>query len=191
MERISDYIFGDNPFSELIKNEIFSNCSFRNVKKGDVIKDSEKSTEAYFVISGCLIYYFNDEFGKNHILHFATKGWWITDYISLFKNQSTDYKIECVKDSRLIVFNTTVLEELYHKYPELEHHQRKNLEIQVLKLYDRLMGQLKFTAKERYEQFLTSYSFLLNDVSNYQIASYLGITQESLSRIRAEVSTKK
>ena len=53
------------------------------------------------------------------------------------------------------------------------------------------MGQLKFTAKERYEQFLTSYSFLLNDVSNYQIASYLGITQESLSRIRAEVSTKK
>ena len=74
---------------------------------------------------------------------------------------------------------------------ELEHHQRKNLEIQVLNLYDRLMGQLKFTAKERYEQFLTSYSFLINYVSNYQIASYLGITQESLSRIRAEVSTKK
>jgi len=75
-------------------------------------------------------------------------------------------------------------------FPEFEAYQRKNLERHIVSLNKRIINQLQLTAQERYDLFLNQYPDIEQYVPNYHIASYLGITQESLSRIRAERPVK-
>lgn len=80
------------------------------------------------------------------------------------------------------------LEQLYVKYPEFEVIQRKNLENRVTALQKRILGLLTLTAKEKYQQFVEDYAIFEKVIPNYQIASFLGITPESLSRVRKEIA---
>jgi CRP-like cAMP-binding protein len=82
------------------------------------------------------------------------------------------------------------LDEIHTLFPEFEAFQRKNLERHVVSLHKRILNQLQLTAHERYNVFLKQYPDIEQFTPNYHIASYLGITQESLSRIRVEQSNK-
>ena len=99
--------------------------------------------------------------------------------------------MECLKESTVIVFDAEKLNNIYTLFPEFEVFQRNLLQRHVVSLHQRILNQLQLTAAERYDLFLKQYSDIEQYTRNYHIASYLGITQESLSRIRVERNKKE
>ncbi|MFT5725511.1 MAG: CRP-like cAMP-binding protein [Bacteroidia bacterium] len=157
------------------------------IPKGSIlIRQGQTVNNVYFATDGCLRSYCIDNNGKEHTLQFAIRGWWISDYIAIHNNESATLTVECLKESSVIEFNATSLDEMLTRFPEYEPFQRHILERHVVSLHKRILNQLQLTASERYDLFLEQYPDIDQYTRNYHIASYLGITQESLSRIRVE-----
>ena len=168
---------------------LFSISNKKTFSKGSVlIRQGQNVNKIYFVTDGCLRSYCIDKNGKEHTLQFAIKNWWISDYIAIHNNESATLTIECLKESNVIEFNAKKLDEILTLFPEYEPFQRHLLERHVVSLHKRILNQLQLTAAERYDLFLKQYPDIEQYTRNYHIASYLGITQESLSRIRVEKS---
>ncbi len=166
---------------------IYSISKEKNILKGEVlIREGQTVNKTFFVTSGCLRSYCTDKNGKEHTLQFAIKNWWISDFIAIYNNELATLTVESIKDSKVIEFNAKKLEEIHALFPEFEAFQRKNLERHVVSLHKRILNQLQLTAPERYNLFLKQYPDIEKYTPNYHIASYLGITQQSLSRIRID-----
>ena len=163
----------------------------RKVSKGDVlIREGQSVNKTFFVVDGSLRSFCVDNEGKEHTLQFAIKDWWISDFMAIYNHEPASLTVECITDSVVIEFNAQKLSEIYIPFPEFESFQRKNLERHVVSLHKRILNQLQLTASERYSLFLKQYPNIEQHVPNYHIASYLGITQQSLSRIRAKKANK-
>jgi len=161
------------------------------VPKGSIlIRQGQTVNKIFFVTGGCLRSYCTDKSGKEHTLHFAIKNNWISDYIAIHGDESATLTIECLTESSIIEFNANEINGMLTLFPELEPFQRGNLERLFVSLQKRILNQLQLTAAERYDLFLEQYPHIEQDTRNYHIASYLGITQESLSRIRVEKAKK-
>jgi CRP-like cAMP-binding protein len=163
----------------------------KTTPKGSIlIREGQAVKKIYYVTDGCLRSYCTDKNGKEHTLQFAIKHWWISDYIAIHNDESANLTVECLKESKIIEFDAKELDEIHTRFPVFESYQRNNLERHVVSLHKRILNQLKLTAIERYELFVAQYPDIEQYTRNYHIASYLGITQESLSRIRVEISKK-
>ena len=170
---------------------IYSISEEKTVAKGDVlIRKDQTVNKTFFVTQGSLRSFCIDKEGKEHTLQFAIKDWLISDFMAIYNNEPASLTVECISDSSVIEFNAQKLNEIYLQFPELEAFQRKNLERHVVSLHKRILNQLQLTALERYNLFLEQYPNIEQYVPNYHIASYLGITQQSLSRVRAEKAKK-
>jgi CRP-like cAMP-binding protein len=166
---------------------LFSISKKKTFSKGAVlIRQGQNVNKIYFVTDGCLRSYCIDKNGKEHTLQFAIKNWWISDYIAIHNNESATLTVECLKKSSVNEFNAKKLNGIFKLFPEYEPFQRNLLERHVVSLHRRILNQLQLTASERYDLFLDQYPNIEQYARNYHIASYLGITQESLSRIRVE-----
>ena len=168
-----EYVFSISKEKALLKGEVL-------IRQGQVVK------KTFFVTAGCLRSYCTDKNGKEHTLQFAIKDWWISDFIAIYNNELATLTVECITDSNIIEFNAKELDGIHSLFPEFEAFQRKNLERHVVSLHKRILNQLQLTALERYDLFLKQYPDIEQYTPNYHIASYLGITQQSLSRIRVE-----
>jgi CRP-like cAMP-binding protein len=170
---------------------IYSISKEKTVSKGEIlIREGQTVNKTFFVIQGSLRSFCVDKEGKEHTLQFAIKDWWISDFMAIYNNEPASLTVECITDSTLIEFNAQKLNDIYIQFPEFESFQRKNLERHVVSLHKRILNQLQLTALERYSLFLEQYPNIEQHVPNYHIASYLGITQQSLSRVRAEIAKK-
>ncbi len=166
---------------------LFSISKEKTFAKGAVlIRQGQDVNKIYFVTDGCLRSYCIDKNGKEHTLQFAIKNWWISDYIAIHNNESASLTVECLKESKVLEFNAKKIDGILTLFPEYEPFQRHLLERHVVSLHKRILNQLQLTASERYDLFLEQYPDIEQYTRNYHIASYLGITQESLSRIRVE-----
>ena len=179
------------PLSPEAEEYIHSIAKERMLKKGEVIiHEGQSVNKTFFVMQGSLRSYCLDKEGKAHTLQFAIKDWWISDFIAIYSNVQASLTVESITESTVVEFNTKKLNEIYGQFPELEAFQRKNLERHVVSLHKRILNQLQLTAAERYSLFLQQYPDMEKHIPNYHIASYLGITQQSLSRIRADKAKK-
>lgn len=179
------------PLSSRAEEYLFAISKERDILKGEtLIREGQTVKKTYFVTDGCLRSYCTDKNGKEHTLQFAIKEWWISDFIAIYNNEYATLTVESISDCKVIEFNAKELEEIYIEYPEFEVFQRKNLEQHVVSLHKRILNQLQLTAPERYDLFLNQYPDIEQYTPNYHIASYLGITQQSLSRIRVERAKK-
>jgi CRP-like cAMP-binding protein len=170
---------------------IYSISKEKMVSKGEVlIREGQTVSKSFFVIQGSLRSFCVDKEGKEYTLQFAIKDWWISDFMAIYDNEPASLTVECITDSTVIEFNAQKLNDIYIQFPEFEPFQRKNLERHVVSLHKRILNQLQLTALERYSLFLEQYHNIEQHVPNYHIASYLGITQQSLSRVRAEIAKK-
>lgn len=159
------------------------------LKKGaTLLQEGETVLYTHFVFSGCLRTYFIDDSGKEHTLQFAIKDWWISDYTAFFTGDQSLLNIECIQDATIYKLSRKHMEQLYVDIPKFETFFRKKLERRFMTLQKRVLGNLAQTATERYLSFLRNYPSIEQNVKNYHIASYLGITTESLSRIRKELT---
>ena len=191
MEELIKIINNSITLSPEAEDYLYSISKEKTISKGKVlIRQGEVVKNTYFVKSGCLRSYCVDDNGKEHTLQFAIKDWWISDFIAIYNDELATLTVECINDSDIIQFNAAQLEGIYSQFPEFEEFQRKNLERHVVSLHKRILNQLQLTAPERYKLFLVQYPAIEQYTPNYHIASYLGITQQSLSRIRVERAKK-
>jgi len=189
MEEIIAYIEKSIPLSEEMKRDLKNISIVKNVQKGELLLTENSLRKIQlFVVSGCLRSFYKSEKGKEHTLQFAIKNWWISDYITLFKNTESMMYIESLSHSKVILFEHKDLENLYTKYPELAILQRNGLQNRIAALQKRILGLLTLSAKDKYQRFVNEYELFEKVIPNYQIASFLGITPESLSRVRKKIA---
>lgn len=160
-----------------------------NFKKGDIIlKANDKVDYQYYILEGCLRTYHMDKQGKEHTIQFGIKDWWISDYTAFFSNSNAIMNIEVIQNAILYRISRADKERLYAQIPKIETFFRKKLERAFAAFQKRILSNLSQTATERYLNFIKTYPNIEKSIKNYHIASYLGITTESLSRIRKELS---
>ena len=178
-------------FLEKEGNSIEGKLKKLNLKKGiTLLKVDETVINQYYVYSGCLRTYFIDKSGKEHTLQFAINDWWISDYTAFFNTTKAIMYIETIQDATLYKISRKNMEGLFLEIPQLETFFRKKMEKAFTSFQKRILSSLAQSAKERYLTFINTYPNIEQSVKNYHIASYLGITTESLSRIRKELAQK-
>lgn len=187
MNELIDYFKNYIPISDEIENHLNEIIIEKKLTKGEVVlSDNSMKKEHIFVASGCLRSFYKTENGKEYTIQFAIRNWWISDYITLYTNDKSVVSIESLTDSKILIIDKTKVEKFYKKYPQFETFQRKNFEKRIATLQKRILSLLTLSASEKYIQFVNDYSMFEKIIPNYQIASYLGITPQSLSRIRKE-----
>lgn len=152
-----------------------------------LLKAGETVYNQYYVAEGCLRTYYMAPDGKEHTVQFAIADWWISDYTAFFNSSNALMHIECIQDATLYKISKNDMEQLYHNMPKLESYFRKKMERAFASFQKRIIANLSQTASERYLNFINTYPNIEQNVKNYHIASYLGITTQSLSRIRKEL----
>lgn len=184
-------IFKTISFSQKEIIQVESKFEKLTFKKGVSLLDAGKRVDhQYFICSGCIRTYFIDNSGKEHTIQFAIKDWWISDYTAFFTATTAIMTIDCIQDAVVYKISKEDMESLYIEIPQLETFFRKKMEGAFSSFQKRILGSLSQSAKERYTSFTRSYPNIEQSVKNYHIASYLGITTESLSRIRKEIAQK-
>ena len=184
-------IFNTLSFSQKEVNKVESKFKKLSLKKGIILLNTGKRVNhQYFIYSGCLRTYFIDKSGKEHTIQFAIKDWWISDYTAFFTKSTAIMTIDCIEDAIIYQVSKKDMESLYIEIPQLETFFRKKMEGAFSSFQKRIIGSLSQSAKERYTSFIGTYPNIEQSVKNYHIASYLGITTESLSRIRKEITQK-
>jgi CRP-like cAMP-binding protein len=191
LKELINKIKGQIKLSLEAEEYLFSIAKAKEIPKGSVlIRQGQAVKKIFFVTDGCLRSFCVDNSGKEHTLQFAVKNWWISDYIAIHNDEYATLTVECLTDSRVIEFNAKELDEILTRFPEYEPFQRNILERHIVSLHKRILNQLQLTASKRYDLFLEQYPNIEQHTRNYYIASYLGITQESLSRIRVKKAGK-
>lgn len=159
------------------------------VPKGTRILSADEQVKyQYYVVEGCLRTFFIDKFDKEHTLQFGIEDWWVSDYNAFFTKSRATLNIECIKDAILLKVSQDDMNFLYKSVNGFESFMRQKLEKGYASLQRRILGSLSQSARERYIAFVESYPNIERCVKNYHIASYLGITTETLSRVRREIS---
>ena len=141
-----------------------------------------------FVVRGCLRLYKVDEKGVYHILQFATENFWMLDLASFHKKTKSVLDIDALEDTVVLRITYDDLIDLYIKAPKFDRIFRVLLENHFMQQQERIGQLFSSTAEERYQLFLETYPHLLNRLSQVQIAAYLGVTPEFLSRIRGRMA---
>ncbi len=191
MNPIIHEIFNEIPLTDEASHYLYSKLQKITLKKrAFLLRAGEEINDIYYIHDGCLRTYFIDATGKEHTLQFAVKGWWISDYIALYGKEKTKSvsHIECIKEATLFRIPKSEFDELCVEMPKVSSFYIDKLELAFATFQRRILDNLTLSAKERYINFLNTYPDIEQNVKNYHIASFLGITTESLSRIRKEIS---
>lgn len=144
-----------------------------------------------FVVEGCFRMFLVDEQGKEHNLQFAIENGWILDMESFYFGQPSRLNIEAIEHSIVYQIKKEGQFKLFTEYPKFNHIFRVLCENALISSQKRVLQNIGSTAEERYIEFLNRFPQLFNRISNVQIASYIGVTSEFLSKIRKEISTKQ
>lgn len=187
----------NNYLSETLEvpREAVSTCSThyisKMVKKGDfLLREGEVCNGTYFVNKGLLRMYSIDKNGKEHVIQFAPERWLISDRSSQFFGDKSIYFIDAVEDSDLVVLKNEFFKSLHELFPNTVETNDMLLHKHIRSLQKRINSLLSDTAEERYLSFIKMYPDLMLRVPQWMVASYLGITPESLSRVRKELARK-
>ncbi|GGH81794.1 CRP-like cAMP-binding protein [Filimonas zeae] len=159
-------------------------------KKSRLLHSGEVCNYLVFVNTGAVRSFSADNKGVEQIVQFAFEDNWVSDLYSYVSEAPAILSIESMEDSELLLFYKEDMEKLYQTIPALERWMRLLLQNAYVRLQRRLVLSLSMPAEERYAELLQSYPDILNRVPLIYIASYLGITPESLSRIRRQLSAK-
>jgi len=159
-------------------------------KKQFLLEEGEVCSHECFVNSGCLRMYKLNEKGQEHIIQFAVTDWWIGDQYSFLTGEPSGYFIDALEESEVLLIEKNRLEQVYERVPKFERFFRIAFQNSYVALQRRILAGLSQTAEEKYLDFINRYPELEQKIPQHQVASYLGITPESLSRIRKQLAGK-
>jgi len=163
----------------------------KKIEKADfLLRQGEVCDKVFFVEKGLLRAYKVDDEGKEHINQFAPENWFITDRSSILFNHPSEYFIDALEDSELIVFENEFLIEASNISTSFREYNKNLLHNHIRQLQIRIDSLLGLPAEKRYLDFVETYFNLTLRVPQWMIASYLGISPESLSRVRKKLAAK-
>lgn len=170
-------------FVSLLKEKKFK-------KKQFYLKENEVCQHSVFVNKGCLRGYTVDENGFEHILQFAPPDWWIADMYSLITQKPGNLNIDAIEDTEVLLLSRKDQEKLFIEVPKFERFFRILTEKSLVANRQRILDNMSLTALQRFETFCHHYPTLIEHLPQKLIASYIGVTPEFLSKVKAEYFKK-
>lgn len=167
---------------------LFSQRKIR--RKGYLLQEGDVCRHYYFIVSGCFKMFAVDPSGKEHNLQFSAENDWISDLHSFYSEEPSRLYIEALEPSVVLQIQHEDLLYLFINYHKFDRNFRIITERKYIDFQNRILQNISSTAEERYISFTRQYPELLNRIPNTQIASYLGITPEFLSKIRKKIVTE-
>ncbi|RNL84473.1 Crp/Fnr family transcriptional regulator [Sinomicrobium pectinilyticum] len=163
---------------------VAAHFSVQNFKKREyLIRQGKNVPYTYFVVSGLLKLIYNDESGKEHILSFAMEDWWETDFLAFYSGTKATMSLQCLEDTCVLCISLEDYEKLCSGLPKMEHFFLKKATSGHIASQQRIFSLLSSNARDRYNQLLKRYPSLFQRVPKTLIASYLGVSRETLSRL--------
>jgi CRP-like cAMP-binding protein len=163
----------------------------RSVRAGEFLQRAgEPVTHGAFVVNGCLRKYVVDAKGKEHIVQFAPENWWVGEGPGVVAGTPAMYFIDAVEDSHLLLFDAASHQRAVERVPGYAAGFRDGLQRHAAAKDQQIVNALSTSAEERYEAFLKKYPSIALRVPQFMLASYLGVSPETLSRIRKNRSRK-
>ena len=159
-------------------------------KRGVLSRQGEVCRDLYFVERGCLRCHATDDRGIDHAVRFAVEGWWLSDFNSYFTGEPSAFGVDALEDTQVVVLRRDREQRLCAEHPMLARYFMSLLEGLTVATHRRLLLMLSGTVEERYEEFIRAYRHMAQRLPQHQIASYLGVTPEALSRIRARMARR-
>ncbi|WP_143309065.1 Crp/Fnr family transcriptional regulator [Chitinophaga vietnamensis] len=164
---------------------------YRKVKKKTwLLEEGNVCRADCFVLSGCLRMYETSNDGRENVVQFALSDWWIADLYSLLTHTPSAYNIDALEDAEVLLLDHSMREALFREIPAMNIYWRIIMENAFIATQRRVL-LLQQPAEARYLDFLERYPHFEQHIPQHQIASYLGITRESLSRIRHAVFRRR
>jgi CRP-like cAMP-binding protein len=148
------------------------------------------ATHGAFVASGCLRSYVIEAKGKEHIVQFAPETWWLADARSLASGAPSQYFVDAIEPTELLLICPASHERIVANVPPYASAFQTGLQRHAAAKDQRIASALATSAEERYVQFLETYPSIALRVPQFMLASYLGVSPETLSRIRKNLSRK-
>ena len=187
LENISKYV-SLTPEEEAL---FISKTATKNFKaKSILLSSGEIANSTYFVNSGILRSFNINDNIIEHVLHFACEGWWIGDMYSYISGKPGNLFLEVLEDAVVVEITKENQEILYQEIPKLERFFRILAENSLVSHQERLMDNLSLSAEERFEKMCKKYPELILKVSQKHLASYIGVTPEFFSKMKARLLKK-
>ncbi|HEV7329452.1 MAG TPA: Crp/Fnr family transcriptional regulator [Flavisolibacter sp.] len=161
--------------------------TFKKFRKHQyILQEGDVCRYKTFILKGLTRGYTVDEKGQEHILLFGAEGSWVEDLHSLNKGVPTEINIDCLEETEVLQVSKSAMDMLFESVPQLNKYFRLLLQDAVVSLAQRMAYNLSKPVAERYYNWIDRFPHIERRISNQQIASYLGITPQSLSRLRRQ-----
>lgn len=159
-------------------------------KKQYLLQEGDVCKHIAFVEKGALRSYTISEKGSEHIIQFALEGWIVCDLYSFLTAEPATYNIEALENAELLLISRQAHEELLQKVPKYETYTRLQLTGAYIAMQRRLTSIISLSLEERYTYLTSLYPDIVQRVPQHMIASYMGLTPETLSRVRRRLTQK-
>ena len=165
-------------------SSFFTRKIFR--KKEFIILENDNVDDVYFIISGLVKLSYNDSEGKEHIISFAMEDWWETDYMAFYTQTKATQTLQCLEKTEVLKLSFTDYQQLLKEVPKMTDFFLSKAVNGHISNQRRILSLMTLSAQERYEQFLKYYPSLIQRIPKITLASYLGVSRETLSRFFKE-----
>jgi CRP-like cAMP-binding protein len=191
LDKLKTYLEKRMPISDDLFEKIAALFIQRRLKKGDFLQQAgDVSKYGFFVASGCLRSYVIDNKGKEHIVQFATDDWWMSDMKSLTTGQPSLYFMDAIENSDVLFIDVPSFKKLTDLVPDFNKAYQAGVQKNTQAKDQRIIASLSASAEERYLEFIKTYPTIVSRVPQHMVASYLGISPETLSRVRRSIVKK-
>lgn len=158
--------------------------TFKSYKKRELlIRKGERARYSYFVVKGLLALSYEDDSEKEHIVAFAMEDWWESDYRAWFTQSPASMSLQCLEDTEVFCLSLEDYQQLCAGLGKMEHFFLGKANAGHVASQQRILSFLTSNAKDRYNQLLERYPLLFQRVPKTMLASYLGVSRETLSRL--------
>lgn len=191
IEIFKKYVLDKSEVSEADFSKIAEVCQVKKLRKRQyLLQEGDVWKYNAFVTKGCLRTYTLDNKGSEHIINFAVENWWTGDRESLTSGEPSIFNIDALEDSEVVLITKNKFDHLCHEIPAFNDMVNNILQKSFIVAQNRIHTFISLTAEEKYLKFLEKFPHLTMRVSQGMIASYLGITPETLSRLRKQTVKK-
>ncbi|MDB5025470.1 MAG: hypothetical protein JWP78_3225 [Mucilaginibacter sp.] len=179
-----EHVFKHITLTQEEQSYFVSLLNVRKIKKKQYLdQEGDISKGPAFVTRGIMRSYSLDKNGFEHVIQFAPPGWWIGDMYSIVKQKPGRLYVDAIEDSEIVWLWKSDLDRLYSDIPKFERFFRILGENAIVAFENRLISTLSLPAIERYAQFCRLYPSLTESLPQKQVASYIGVTPEFLSKM--------